>query len=145
MPDVPADAPRTAPPPDRDTAAWWDATRHRRLLVQRCADCGHHQHYPRALCTSCGGPAVTMVPSEGRGVVETFTVVHRAPRPDLTPPYVVALVRLAEGPTLMTNIVGGAPTAVRIGMPVHLTWQALPDGRNLPMFTVERGSEWTSG
>lgn len=124
--------------PDRDTQAWWDATRGRQLRVQRCRDCGHAQHYPRALCTACGGDALEMAPTRGTGLVETFTVVHRAPYEGLHPPYVVGLVRLAEGPQLLTNIVGCAPEDVRCGMPVAVTWERLEDGRHLPVFSPDR-------
>jgi uncharacterized OB-fold protein len=49
-------------------------------------------------------------------------------------PYVVALVELEEGPRLMTNVVGCDPEAVSVGMPVHVTWEELSDGRHLPLF-----------
>jgi uncharacterized OB-fold protein len=54
-------------------------------------------------------------------------------------PYVVALVDLDEGARFMTNIVGCAPEDVRIGMEVRITWEALEDGRNLPLFTPVSG------
>jgi hypothetical protein len=48
---------------------------------------------------------------------------------------VVALVRLAEGPTLMTNVVGCDPADVHIDQAVRVVWEDLPDGRRLPLFT----------
>ena len=50
-------------------------------------------------------------------------------------PYVVALVDLAEGVRMLTNIVGCPPEDVDIGMPVTVTWEPLTDGRQLPLFT----------
>jgi uncharacterized protein len=126
---------RPIAPPDAVTAPWWDATRERRLLVQRCAACGYRQHYPRNLCTSCGALGPTFVEASGLGTVYSYTVVNRAPDPAFTPPYVVALVRLEEGPVLLTNLVGCEPAAVRCDMPVAVAWEDLPDGRKLPMFT----------
>ena len=38
-------------------------------------------------------------------------------------PYVVALVTLEEGPSMMTNIVGCAPEQVAIGMPLKVTFE----------------------
>jgi len=49
-------------------------------------------------------------------------------------PYVVALVELAEGVRMMTNVVGCDPAEVVVGMPVSVTWEQLSDGRNLPQF-----------
>jgi len=60
--------------------------------------------------------------------------VQRAPAPLPAAPYVVALVRLVEGPLLMTNVVGCDPAEVRCELPVVLTWEAVEDGRNLPLF-----------
>jgi uncharacterized protein len=47
--------------------------------------------------------------------------VHRAPNESFAAevPYVVALVRLDEGPRMMTNIVGCAPGEVQIDMRVR--------------------------
>lgn len=122
---------RPIAPPDHCTQEWWDATREGRFLVQRCAECGHRQHYPRNICTACGGARLTYDQATGRGTVYSHTTVRRAPHPAFDAPYVVALVRLDEGPLVLTNIVGEA----RCDMPVRLVWEDLPDGRKLPLFT----------
>ena len=127
--------PGDVPPPDDVTAPWWDATREHRLRVQRCTSCGHHQHPPRALCTGCGSTDdLDWTESSGVGVVDTFTVVHRAPRPDVATPYVVARVRLAEGIVTLTRLERRATDAWRIDDPVQVAWTDLPDGRALPTF-----------
>lgn len=133
----PMPEPRPVAQPDAVTQTWWDATREGKLLIQRCPACGHHQHYPRNVCTSCGTLGPEFVACEGRGTIYSHTTVHRAPHPAFEPPYVVALVRLEEGPVLMGNVVGIEPGAVRCDMPVKLTWENLDDGRRLPMFTPE--------
>jgi len=130
--------PRPIAPADHITQAWWDATRQRRFLVQRCVTCGHRQHYPRNICTSCGGTELTDDEASGRGTIYSHTTVRRAPHRAFAPPYVVALVRLEEGPVVLSNIVGIEPGEVRCDMVVRLTWEDLPDGRKLPMFTGER-------
>ena len=122
-------------PVDEVTGPWWEAIRERRLTVQRCRECGHRQHYPRALCTGCGGDDLDLVDVSGRGTVDSFTVVHRAP--GLTTPYVVARVRLAEGPVMLTNLVGADPDDWACDAPVHVDWRPLPDGRHLPVFTKD--------
>ena len=126
---------RPVAPADAVTAPWWDATRERRLLVQRCRSCGRHQHYPRDVCTSCGALDPEFVEASGRGAVYSFTIVNRAPAPAFEPPYVVALVRLEEGPVLLSNVVGCPPDDVRCDMTVAVVWEDLDDGRRLPMFT----------
>lgn len=125
--------PRPIADADAITAPWWDATREGRFLFQRCTSCNHRQHYPRALCTACGATDLTFDEASGRGTIYSHTTVRRAPHPAFEPPYVVALVRLEEGPVVLTNIVGA--DEVRCDMPVRLVWEDLPDGRKLPLFT----------
>jgi uncharacterized OB-fold protein len=114
-----------------EAQTWWDATRERRLLVQRCRACGHLQLYPRAICTACQSMDLEFSPASGRASVYSFTVVHRSPLPGYEPPYTVAIVQLEEGPRLLTNIVGGE---VACDDPVSVDWEDLPDGRRLPLF-----------
>lgn len=117
-----------------EAAPWWEATRERRLLVQRCLDCGRHQLYPRAICAACHQTRLEFVAASGEGVVYSHSTLHRAP-PGFEAPYVVAIVRLAEGPRLLTRITGCPPEEVRCDMPVEVGWEPLPDGRHLPVFT----------
>jgi len=116
------------------TSAWWEATRERRLVIQCCARCGQRQHYPRPYCLACGGDELGWVEASGHGVVWSKTVVHRPARPDLAVPYVVALVRLAEGPVLLSRVVGPEATEVRCDEPVVVDFEPLADGRALPVF-----------
>lgn len=116
------------------TAPWWEGTRECRLLLQRCGRCGHLQHYPRPLCLSCGGTELGWCEACGHARVWSVTVVHRPARAGLATPYVIALVRLEEGPVLLTRIVGPGATEVRCDEPVELDFAPLPDGRALPVF-----------
>lgn len=126
------------PPQDDLTTPWWDATRERRLLLQSCASCAAVQHHPRYVCTSCGATdGLGWIESSGLGAVDTFTVVHRSPRPDLAAPYVIARVRLDDGPVLLSWLELADPEAARIGERVSLSWTPLSDGRALPVFVLE--------
>jgi uncharacterized OB-fold protein len=121
------------------TQHYWDAAAHGRLLVQRCITCGHHQHYPRTLCTACWSDDLTWVEAKGTGHVATLTVVHMPGHPawQRETPYVLALVELDEGPRLMTNITGTDPENVYVGMPVraHLPGSHPDGGPPLVQFT----------
>jgi hypothetical protein len=73
----------------------------------------------------------------GRGTLETFTVVHRGQKGfPLGSPYVIAIVELAEGPRLMTNLVGiePDPAKIRIGMPVEVVFEDVTADVSLPRF-----------
>ncbi|WP_141578370.1 Zn-ribbon domain-containing OB-fold protein [Actinomadura sp. WMMA1423] len=128
------------PAPDEVTAPWWEATGQHRLVLQTCPRCSAVQHPPRALCTHCGSDEPGWAESEGRGAVDSFTVVHRAPRPDLDVPYVIARVRLDEGAILLTRLQGRAPDDWRLDDPVRVAWVDLDDGRALPVFVPDAPS-----
>jgi uncharacterized protein len=130
--------PVEVPPADELTADWWDATREHRLAVQTCGHCSGTQHPPRAVCISCGRTdQLAMREAGGGGVVDSCTVVHRAPVRDLDVPYVIARVRLDEGPILLTRLEGRDPDSWRIDDRVTVDWVDLADGRALPVFSAE--------
>jgi len=116
--------PTRAPRRDLETAEFWDACAAGRFVLPRCDDCGEHIWYPRLVCPSCGSTAVTYREVSGRGTVYSFSVVRRGQGPwrDVAP-YVLAMVELAEGPTLMTNLVAVDPETVRVGQPVHVVFE----------------------
>jgi uncharacterized OB-fold protein len=122
--------------------AFWDATRRRELLLQWCEDCGRAIFYPRAMCPACLGTSFQWREASGEGRVYAVSVQYRPamPLPAFQEgPYAVALVELAEGPRLMSGVVGCDPEQVQVGMPVRLTWEELSDGRNLPLFEPAGG------
>lgn len=130
------------PPSDAVTAPWWDGTRQGRLLLQRCGSCGAAQFYPRSLCSSCGeAGTLSWIDASGAGVVDTWTVVYRAPAAGLDVPYVLARVRLAEGPVLLTHVTGVPLDEPLGGLAVRLAWRPLSDGRQLPVFAPARHIE----
>jgi uncharacterized OB-fold protein len=73
--------------------------------------------------------------------VYAFTVEHRTEGVPFAggAPFVVGLVALDEGVRLMANIVGCPTGDVRVGMAVTVSWEALSDGRHLPLFTPQPG------
>ncbi|MFJ8593858.1 Zn-ribbon domain-containing OB-fold protein [Streptomyces sp. NPDC093598] len=96
------------PEPDAFTRTYWDAAAEGRLLIRRCGACGRAHHYPREFCPHCWSEDVTWETASGRATLYTWSVVHRndlPPFPDRVP-YVAAVVELAEGPRMMTEIVG---------------------------------------
>ena len=138
-----SDAPAPRPPfGDPLRAPYWEAAGRHELVVQRCADCGAHQLYARPYCIRCSSDAIAWVPASGLGTIHSQTTVHLKVIPELDPPYVVALVRLDEGPLLTTNLVG-PPCA--IGTRVQVTWRDRDGKPPLPVFTrADEGAEATT-
>jgi len=110
---------------DEDSRGYWEALARHELYFQRCRDCGTKRFYPRALCPACLSAGTEWVRASGRGSVYSFTVTYQNQAPGFREelPYVLAIVDLAEGPRLMTNIVGCPPEQVRIGLPVEVVFE----------------------
>lgn len=126
---------RPTPRKDNVSAPFWEACAEGRLLIQRCAACGHRQFYPRMLCRACGGTP-EWEEASGRGTVHTFTVIrqnHARPFRDLIP-YVVAMVELEEGPLMMGNVTDCDVDAVHIGMPVEAYMVEVEEGLAVPFW-----------
>lgn len=119
-----------APEPHPETKAFWDATGEGRLMLRRCADCGRAHWYPRAICPHCFSEKTQWDAASGMGTIYSYSVTRRVPVP-----YAIAYVTLAEGPTMLTNIVDCDLDALRIGQPVRLVFVAADNGTQVPMFT----------
>lgn len=127
---------RFEPPESPAAAPFWQGTREQKLLLQWCRPCAAPIFFPREACPACLGVDLDWRESTGEGEVYACSVMHRAGNRQMQDrvPYVVALVDLDEGVRMMSNVVGCAPGAVRVGMRVRVTWEALSDGRALPLF-----------
>jgi len=118
-----------APISNPETQAFWDAAAQGKFLLRRCTECGKAHWYPRAICPFCSSARTEWVEGSGKGSIYTFSVMRRAPEP-----YAIAYVTLAEGPTMMTNIVRCDFDALRIGQEVKLVWTPSEGGPPVPTF-----------
>lgn len=120
---------------DAVTAPFWDGCRRRELVVQECGACRFRWLPGSVVCPRCWSEAVTWSPAVGEGTVVSFAVYRRSFHAAFTSlvPYVVAIVELAEGPRLVTNVVGVPPEVVTVGMPVRVEFQPIADPV-LPVF-----------
>ena len=79
-----------------------------KLLGLKCNECGGYTAPPRKVCAACGSENMDVVPLSGKGTIQTFTVINVAPE-GFTPPFVVAMAEMEEGPWLMGNVEGIEP------------------------------------
>ena len=128
--------PKPLPAVTNETAPYWEGCKKHELRIQKCGACGQYQFYPRIMCTKCSSDRVEWTKASGRAKVTTFTIVRRPVSPAFADdvPYVVALVTLDEGPTMMTNIVGCLPQQVKIGMQVAVTFEDWTEDISIPKF-----------
>ncbi|MFD7205496.1 OB-fold domain-containing protein [Streptomyces sp. NPDC059893] len=139
---------RPLPQPTLASAEFWRAGADGILRISQCADCARYFHPPLPVCPSCRGRSVAFAPVSGKAVVVGFTVTEQAWVPSFPPPYVVAVVALAEDDRarLTTNIVGCAPDEVHIGMQVRVRFEATEDPDvHVPLFEPDRETETAEG
>lgn len=119
-----------APVPFPETKAYWEAAARGKLLVKQCQACGQYHFYPRVLCPFCFSDRTEWRGAAGHGTIYSFSVTRRA-----EVPYAIAYVTLAEGPTMLSNIVDCDLDAIRIGQSVKLVFKPSEGGQPVPMFT----------
>ncbi len=110
-----------------------EISRHWRLRKQRyalkgevCPHCGAKLFPPRDVCPHCGLEAKTTYTFTGTGTVVSWTTVRQAPENfDEQTPYVVALVKLDEGPMLTAQLTDLGDEQPYHGMPVEMVTRKL--------------------
>jgi len=127
---VPPARPKAVPIPTPETQPYWDGAAAGELRIQRCRDCRQAYFYPRPLCPSCGSGDVEWFTASGRATLYSYVINHRpAPGFEADAPYAIAVVQLAEGPRMMTNLVG-----VELDMELRVAFEQRGDV-TLPVFT----------
>jgi len=116
---------------------FWDHAREGRLAVQVCNVCKDAHFPPSPVCPNCLSEDQAWQPVSGRGTLESWIEFHRAYwdgfKDDL--PYSVCLVRLAEGPLLVSNLVGDAAKA-KLGAAVNVVFEQATEEVTLPKFAL---------
>ena len=101
-----------------------------RLTGIRCRHCGELAIPPKEFCAACHKRAWEPVPLAGFGTISSFTVIRVPPRGHATgtgAPYAVAVVKLAEGVSLLGRIIDIPIESLRIGLPVKFRPLAVED------------------
>lgn len=126
------------PSVDPVTEPYWSAASRGEFLLPRCKGCDRFHHHPRRWCPHCWSSDLEWARPSGRGVLLTFSIVHQAPSPAFAVPYVLAVVKLEEGPQLMCNILEIDPDAMRCDLPVEVVFERRGDVA-LPQFRPRTG------
>ena len=126
---------RALPQPTPETQHFWDGTNAGELRLQRCDECRQVYFPPRPFCPKCASRKVSVFKASGRAKLYSY-VINERPAPGFTAPYSIAVVELAEGPRMMTNIVGcpQTPQALQLDMPLEVVFDKLSDEITLPLF-----------
>ncbi len=128
--------PRTLPKPTPETRHFWEGCKLGELRLQRCRSCGEAYFPPRPFCPECAGRDVEVFTASGKATLYSYVINHR-PRADIgTEPHSIAVVTLAEGPRMMTNIINcpQTPQALQLDMPLQVVFGNESAEISLPYF-----------
>ena len=130
-----AEGKRPLPKPTPETQHYWDGAKAGELRLQSCSDCKHTYFPPRPFCPKCASRNVAVKKASGKAKLHSY-VIHHRPAPGFDPPYAIAVVELAEGPRMMTNISGcpQTPEALQLDMDLEVTFEKQSDTISLPFF-----------
>lgn len=110
-------------------ASQWRTSKQRLGLVgEHCPHCGARLFPPRDVCPDCCRPAREPYQFSGKGEVYSFSTMYMAPEGfGEQAPYLVALVKLEEGPLVTAQLTDVERDEVTIGMPVEMVTRKLQE------------------
>jgi len=112
-----------------DNEFFWDATKNKKLVFQKCKKCGHVIWPPSNICPICYSTDITTITSKGKGKVYSFGVFrvpfHESVKENI--PYILAVVELEEGPMVVSNIANYSAENLKCGCEVKLIWETKED------------------
>jgi uncharacterized OB-fold protein len=114
---------------------YWEHLQSGQLWLQFCPRCDKFVFYPRELCPYCLQSHLEWRALSGQGKVYSYTIIYVSALPEFQDkvPYIYALVELAEGVRIPTNLIDCPLDQVRVDLPVLLT-TINRAGRTLPVF-----------
>ena len=124
------------PRPTPTEQPFYDACAAGKLVLQHCQHCGHVLFYPRTHCDACQSDQLAWEDASGAGTIASYTVVRRGVSTDFEAPYVIALIDLAEGPRMMSQIIDADPDALAVGLSVKVDFAAWSEDITLPVFRL---------
>jgi len=95
---------------------YYDYLKEGKFMIQRSKSSGNYNFYPRVMEPGTGVADLEWVEASGDGTVYATTINRQ--RPQQGGDYNICLIDLAEGPRMMSRVVGIEPTEVKIGMKV---------------------------
>lgn len=113
-----------------EIARHWRLNQQRYALVgEKCSECGVRAFPPRDACMACEAPDDARQDAfqfSGAGEVFSYTTIYDPPAGfEAQAPYMVALVKLKEGPMVTAQLTDVDFASVSIGMPVEMVTRKL--------------------
>ena len=132
---------RPLPEADPESQEYWDGLKRHELRIQKCNTCDQCYFYPRPFCPieNCHSQNVEWFTASGKGTLHSYVIPHRG-HPAFETPYVIAVIELAEGGKMMTNLDLGELEATAENLPVdapmEIGYEDVSDAVTFPIWHV---------
>lgn len=118
------------PVPTPETQPFWDGVAAEQLHIMRCTACEAAYFPPTPVCPECSSQAVEWFEASGRATLYSYVIQERPMAQWGTEgPRSVAIVELAEGPRLVSSVVGcpQTPEALVLDMALEAVFVPFDD------------------
>jgi uncharacterized OB-fold protein len=124
-----------------ETKPYWDGLKEGKLMIQRNKTTKQAYFPPRPFDPRDPFAEVEWFEASGKGTLATYVISHRPP-PGYEAPFSIAVVELAEGVKMMTNIIDcpQTPEALQLDMAVEFAPHKVTDDITLPLWRPAKGS-----
>ncbi len=116
----------------------WESIRARAWKLQQCDDCGKFRYPPAPNCPHCLSLAATWKPLSCHGKIVSWVVFHRQYFDNFPTPYNSVAVQLAEGPLVISNLVGPEPEGSWVGKDVEVCYEEDPAIGTVPKVRLSK-------
>jgi hypothetical protein len=128
------DVRKPLPKPEKWSRPFWEASKQHKLVLKKCQACGFIDHPPYLYCTNCGSEESEWIEASGKAKLFAYAInQYMVPFPfwdDM--PYVVAMVDLAEGVRMISNIVECPHDQIKNGMDLEVVFDDVSPEFTLP-------------
>jgi uncharacterized protein len=125
---------------DADNEKYWRYLQQGEPQMQRCSACGYWRYPPRWLCPECLSEDSAWQVLSGHGTIYSFIWYMESLHPTFVDvPYNVVIVRLDEGPLVISNVVNVSFGDIAVGQRVDFRIDEGPGGFALLRFALGDG------
>jgi uncharacterized protein len=116
---------------------FWDGCAAGELRLQQCDQCRTHRFPDGPVCPRCLSGASRWQPVSGKGTLWSWLRMHQRYFPAFADevPYLVAYIKLAEGPFMVSALVE-EPERLAVDLPVQAVFVPSASGRVIAKFRV---------